>query len=66
MKNNLKIIDTTCINSKWVARWLAKKNQECCQCVVNCKAWVTYRGYKFAVTEEEYEMLKKSTNKIKL
>lgn len=42
-----------CVNSKWRSRWLAQKNQESCQCIVECKVQITYKDYGYIVTKKE-------------
>ena len=56
-KAKLYLISSKCVNSKWVADWLSKENQECCQCIVGCKVKIRYSGYEFIVTQSEYELL---------
>ncbi len=62
MKSKLKIISNTCVNSKWVASWLAKKDEEYCQCLVGCKIAISYHDYQYIVTQSEYNELKKEAN----
>ncbi len=61
-KNNdmkVKLKSNNCINSHWIANWLAKKDQECCECIVSCKVLVEYKGSSFVVTEDEFKNLNK-------
>ena len=58
-KNKLEINNTNCVNSKHKARFLAKDNEEYCQCSFGeCKVRVliAYNGnkpYEFILTENE-------------
>jgi hypothetical protein len=52
------IISKQCVNSKWVANWLAKSGQECCECI-GCKVKIKYEDYIYIVTESEYNTLNK-------
>ena len=68
MKNELKIISEKCVNSNWKARFLAKENDECCQCSFGeckVKVLITYNGhnpYEYILTEKE---IKDAENLIK-
>jgi len=55
-----KIMSTNCVNSNWTARFLAKKNQEYCQCMFSCKIKVKdiASDYQFIISENEYWKLK--------
>ena len=61
-KNTIKIVNGKCVNSNWVARFLAKENDEGCQCSFGeCKVRVKigYNGhdpYEYILTEKEIEM----------
>lgn len=61
----ITIVSDTCVNSHWVASWLAKPEQEYCQCGFNCKIKVNierngHKPYEYIVTEKEYnEILNK-------
>ena len=50
---SLRINSTTCVNSRWVAFWLAKPKQECCECGFECKIKVNYRNYDYVLTKKE-------------
>jgi len=52
-------MDKRCVNSLWTADWLAKKGQESCQCIVECKVKVIINGYAYYVTQAEYKKFKK-------
>lgn len=47
-----------CVNSKWIASFLAKENQEYCECGM-CKVIIKYipNGHKYIVSKSEYEKL---------
>lgn len=55
----ITIMDKRCVNSLWTADWLAKKGQESCQCIVECKVKVIINGYAYYVTQAEYKKFKK-------
>ncbi len=60
----MEIISTTCVNSKWIADFLAKPQQECCQCFGQCKVRVKSKsGYIFILNEKEIKQLKKHEKK---
>ena len=42
VSGELYIATGTCCNSSWIAPWLAKRNQESCQCGFECKVKVKY------------------------
>lgn len=52
-----------CVNSNWIARFLANENQECCQCSFGeCKidVQISYNGHNFrnyVLTEKEIKVL---------
>jgi hypothetical protein len=48
-----------CLNSKWIASFLAKKDQEHCQCGFDCKIEVKYipSNYKYIISGKEYQEL---------
>jgi len=53
----MKIIDKTCVNSKWVADFLADEHQECCECFGACKVRVQAESnYIFILTKEEIDL----------
>ena len=61
-KETIKIVSTTCVNSHWIASWLAKNNQEYCQCSFNCKVLVSiersgHKPHTYILTEKEYNNL---------
>lgn len=58
--SSLHIVSKQCVNSKWIASWLAKKGQECCECIVECKIRVNYKGHEYVVNKHEYRILIKS------
>ncbi len=66
MNETVRIITKQCVNSKWIADWLAEKDQECCQCIVECKIRVYYRGREIIVTKKEYKMLISKNSKINI
>jgi len=53
VSGSLRINSTTCVNSRWVAFWLAKPKQECCECGFECKIKVNYRNYDYVLTKKE-------------
>lgn len=53
VSGSLRINSTNCVNSKWVAFWLAKPKQEHCQCGFECKVKVNYRNYDYVLTKKE-------------
>ena len=54
-----KIIETNCVNSKWKAKFLAKKNEKFCQCPFGCKIKIRYKtGYEYIISKDEYLELK--------
>ena len=53
VSGSLRINSTNCINSKWVAFWLAKPKQEHCECGFECKIKVNYRNYDYVLTKKE-------------
>ena len=62
-KGTAYIVDGICVNSKWKARFLAKENEECCQCsfgeckVKVCIAYNGHHDYIHILTEREIENL---------
>ena len=64
-KGDYEIKDECCVNGNWKARFLAKDNEECCQCSFGeCKVRVsiTYNNnnpYTYILTEEEIAQLPK-------
>jgi len=54
-----RIVSRNCVNSKWIARFLAREDQECCQCSFgDCKVAVEiasngHKPYKYILTEDE-------------
>lgn len=63
-EKEFKMISSQCVNSKWIAKFLAKKKQECCQCLFGCKIRIKYKnGYEYIISEAEYYKLK-ALNKI--
>ena len=67
--DSFEIKDENCVNSKWIARFLAREDQECCQCSVgDCKVKVAvsmngHKPYTYVLTEREFKAL--TTNKTK-
>lgn len=61
VSGSLRINSTNCVNSKWVAFWLAKPKQETCQCGFECKIKVSYRNYDYVLTKKELIKLIKET-----
>jgi len=64
VSGSLRVKSTNCVNSKWIAYWLANPKQECCQCGFECKirVYVGHNGhepYEYIVTEKEYNKLLK-------
>jgi len=62
VSKSLRIVSDNCVNSKWVADWLATKDQEHCQCMVGCKIKVEFsqnghKPYPYIVDELEYQKL---------
>ena len=62
--SSLHIVSKQCVNSKWIASWLAKKGQECCECIVECKIRVNYKGHEYVVNKHEYRILIKSLKRL--
>ncbi len=64
MKEEIKIVDRNCVNSKHVARFLSQGNEEWCQCSFGaCKIRVSVetngcKPYTYILTETEYEASK--------
>lgn len=54
-----KLLSKKCVNGHWVSRFLAKKNQECCECL-GCKIEIECisDGYVLIIDEDEYYKLK--------
>lgn len=50
---SFRINSTNCVNSKWVAFWLAKPKQEYCECGFECKIKVSRRNYDYVITKKE-------------
>ena len=52
-----------CVNSKWIASWIAKKNQEHCECGFKCKIRVIIQQesdyqYEYVIDKKElYRLL---------
>jgi len=66
-KEEIKIVSITCVNSHWIASWLAKENQECCQCSFDCKVMVNvatngHKPHTYILTEKEYNNLVNPTS----
>lgn len=65
----VEIVSKKCVNSNWVARFLAKEDEEYCQCSIGeCKVKVSvamngHNPYTFILTRKELEDI---TNKIKI
>lgn len=58
----VELTSKNCVNSNWIAKWLADKNQESCQCGFTCKVRVSiiqngHPSYFYVVTEKEYKNL---------
>jgi hypothetical protein len=63
INGSLQIHNTDCVNSKWIALWLAQPHQEHCQCGFECKIKVTYGNYEYVLTERELrELIEQITN----
>lgn len=57
-KEKYELVSKQCVNSKWIASFLATDGQEYCECGF-CKVKVKNidRDYDFIVTEKEINML---------
>ena len=59
----IRILSGDCINSKWLAAWLAN-GEEYCQCGFKCKVWIEIKHgrqkpYKYVVDKSElYKLIK--------
>ena len=54
----MEVIESTCVNSKWVARFLADAHEDHCECPgckVRCK---DDRGYEYVLSEGELRLLR--------
>ncbi len=61
-KQEYQLQSKQCTNSHWVARFLAKPNQECCECIFSCKVIVKHEsGHEYIITEEEYNNIFNAT-----
>jgi len=59
MNKEYTLLSKQCVNSTWIARFLAKKNQECCQCVFGCKLRIKNKSeYEYIISRDEYYELK--------
>ena len=59
---SLRIVSDKCVNSNWVADWVAMEGQEHCQCIVGCKIKVEFsqnghKPYPYIVDQLEYQKL---------
>lgn len=61
MKNEIRIVSETCVNSKYKASFLAKENENSCQCsfgeckvrtVITCNG---HEPYEYILTGKEIE-----------
>ena len=64
MKGKFKLLNSNCVNSNWTASWLAKPNQEHCQCGFKCKVLVSierngHQPYTYIVDKAEYNKVEK-------
>jgi hypothetical protein len=64
IKNKFTIVSSKCVNSSWVATWLAYPKEECCQCGFKCKIRVSvemngHPPYTYIVTKKEFKRLQK-------
>lgn len=50
----MQLVSSNCVNSKWPARFLAKENQESCECSFSCKVQVMINNHIFTLTENEF------------
>lgn len=55
-----KLVSSDCVNSKWTAKFLAKKNQEYCECPFDCFVKVKHikSNYDFIISKADYYELK--------
>jgi hypothetical protein len=59
-----KLKSKKCVNSLWVADWLAIEGQEHCECIVECKVIVSVsrnendNQHDYVVTQGEYLKLR--------
>jgi len=59
---SLRVVSLKCVNSDWVADWVAMENQEHCQCIVGCKIKVEFsqnghKHYHYIVDQLEFNKL---------
>ena len=63
MENTFKILNKNCVNSNWIARWLAVKHQEHCECGFDCKIKVNVKrnghSWDYVITKREFNVLNK-------
>ena len=64
VSNFFKVVSTNCVNSKWIADWLATEDEEHCQCGYKCKVKVDvakngHPPYTFVVDIHEFRGLQK-------
>ncbi len=60
----MEIVSKQCVNSKWVADFLANKSQEYCECFGKCKVKVKCdKGYEYILTESEIKQLQEFEKK---
>jgi len=66
MKHKYKIVSKKCVNSNWIAQFLAEPKQEGCQCMFGCKIKVEHdSGYEYIISESEYLKLNENKELIK-
>lgn len=54
--DTVEILDKTCVNSKWIAAWLALPGQEHCECI-GCKVKISWRNYQYIATRKDIDRL---------
>jgi len=63
VRGTFQIISKKCVNSRWIARWMANDRQECCQCGVSCKIKINIKvnghNIDYVVTQSEYNQFQK-------
>jgi hypothetical protein len=64
MKGKFKLLNNKCVNSNWIANWLASPKQESCQCGFKCKVSISierngHAPYNYIVDKSEYKKVQK-------
>lgn len=52
-----ELISRRCVNSTWVAKFLTREDEECCQCPFGCfvKVKLKKSGYEYVVSADDYK-----------